>query len=100
MSYQPPVNTTRGTSSLATVSLVLGILSWLVLPFIGAIGAVICGHMARGEIRRSPPDAKLEGDGLAITGLVLGYLQMALWLLVILLVIGAMVLGLSSSHWH
>ena len=36
------------TSSLAVTSLVFGILSWCVLPFVGAIVAIICGHMARG----------------------------------------------------
>ena len=41
------------TSTLAVISLVSGILCWIAVPFIGALVAVICGHSARGEIRRA-----------------------------------------------
>ena len=67
----------RTTNTMALVSLILGILSWVALPFVGAIGAVICGHMARGEIQRAPPGT-FEGDGMAVAGLILGYLHLAL----------------------
>ena len=66
----------RQTNTLAIVSLVSGILSWIIVPFLGSIVAIITGHMARKEIR-SQPD-RFDGDGLAIGGLVLGYLQLAL----------------------
>ena len=75
----------RQTSVLAIVSLIAGILGWSLLPFLGSIGAVITGHMARSEIRRAPD--RLEGDGLAIAGLVLGYLSIAMAVLAILFVI-------------
>lgn len=65
------------TSTLAIVSLVSGILAWVCLPFVGALVAVICGHLARGEIRNSVPGA-IEGDGIAVAGLVLGWLQLIL----------------------
>jgi hypothetical protein len=64
------------TSSLAIVSLIFGILAYVFLPFIGALIAVICGHSARSEIRRAPPGS-VEGDGLALTGLILGWIQLA-----------------------
>ncbi|HEY6894015.1 MAG TPA: DUF4190 domain-containing protein [Rhodanobacteraceae bacterium] len=70
------------TSGTAVASLVFGILSWCVLPFIGAILAVIFGHSARGEIRRAPPGT-IEGDGLAIAGLILGWAHLAIFLAVI-----------------
>ena len=73
----------RKTSSLAIASLVSGILGWSLLPFIGTIVAIITGHMARAEIRRS--NGQLDGDGLAIAGLVLG------WVAVALMVIGLFV---------
>ena len=73
------MNPTRQTSALAITSLVSGILGWTLLPFLGALVAIITGHMARGEIRRSP--ATLDGDGMAIAGLVLGYAMLALSLL-------------------
>ncbi|HET7592368.1 MAG TPA: DUF4190 domain-containing protein [Rhodanobacteraceae bacterium] len=64
------------TSSLAVVSLIFGILAYVVLPGVGAVVAVICGHSARSEIRRSPPGS-IEGDGMALAGLVLGWIQIA-----------------------
>ena len=73
--------TLRQTSSLAVVSLVAGILGWTLLPFLGSVAAVVTGHMARSEIRRAPE--RLEGDGLAIAGLVLGYLSIAMAVLVV-----------------
>ncbi len=69
----------RKTSTLAIVSLVAGVLSWIIAPFLGPIVAIITGHMARKEIRNEPD--RYEGDGLAIGGLILGYAQVALFLL-------------------
>ncbi len=69
----PPI---RQTSSLAVISLVAGILGWTLAPLLGSIAAVLCGHLARAEIRRAPD--RLEGDGLAIAGLVLGWGQIVL----------------------
>lgn len=85
------------TSGTAITSLIFGILTWVFLPFIGALVAVICGHVARGEIRRMPPGT-IEGDGMAIAGLILGYLQLILCLLGILLLIGFLFLASSTSH--
>jgi ABC-type enterochelin transport system permease subunit len=98
MSYQPSYQAASRTSTLAVVSLVFGILSWCLLPFIGAIVAIICGHMARGEIRRAPVDTRMEGDGLAIAGLVLGYVHLFFWLIVVMVVIGMLFLG-TGLHW-
>jgi hypothetical protein len=69
----------RGTSVTAVISLVCGILGWTLLPFIGNIVAIITGHMARAEIRRQPE--RLEGDAMALTGLILGWLGVSLWIL-------------------
>jgi hypothetical protein len=97
MSYQPSYRTT--TSSLAIVSLIFGILSWCLLPFIGAIVAVVCGHLARSEIRRST-NGPIEGDGMAVAGLVLGYLHLLLCVLLIMIGIAALFFGLALTHWH
>lgn len=70
------MNQIRQTSSLAIASLVSGVLGWTLLPFIGALVAVITGHMARGEIRAA--GGRLDGDGLAVAGLVLGWTSIAL----------------------
>ncbi|GAB3512937.1 DUF4190 domain-containing protein [Pseudoxanthomonas daejeonensis] len=78
------MNQIRKTSSLAIASLVSGILGWTLLPFIGTVVAIITGHMARSEIRAS--QGQLDGDGLALAGLVLG------WVSVILLLVGLFIL--------
>lgn len=72
----------RQNSSLAIISLVAGILGWSLLPFLGSIAAIITGHMARKEIRRDPA---LDGDVMAVIGLVLGWASVILWIVGILL---------------
>jgi hypothetical protein len=91
----PPVR----TSGTAIASLVFGILAWVGLFFIGALVAVICGHVARSEIRRMPP-GEVDGDGLAIAGMILGYAQLALCLLGLLLFIAILIFGFSISGMH
>src|SRR5690606_24837220 len=76
----------RQTSTAAVLSLVFGILGWIALPFIGSIVAIICGHMARSEIRRAPPNS-VEGDGMAIAGLILGWSMLVVSVLAIFLLI-------------
>ena len=80
MSYPAP----RQTSTLAIIALVAGILGWTLLPFLGSLGGIIFGHMARGEIRRS--NGQLDGDGLAVTGLVLGWINVLLAVLLVLVI--------------
>jgi hypothetical protein len=102
MSYQPAYRPATSTSTLAVVSLVFGILSWCLLPFIGAIVAVICGHLARSEMRHAPEGTVIEGDGMAVAGLVLGYLHLTIAIIVItvmMLFFGALFLHLGP-HWH
>jgi hypothetical protein len=84
------------TSTTAVISLVFGIICWIALPFLGAIVAVMCGHAARGEIRRAPPGT-IEGDGMALAGLILGYLHLALTALVVCGVI-LVLLGVVAYH--
>lgn len=56
----------------------------LVTAFFMPILAVIFGHLAKGEIRRSR--GMKTGDGMATAGLILGYLGIAgivLWIILI-----------------
>ncbi|MGX5730198.1 DUF4190 domain-containing protein [Pseudoxanthomonas beigongshangi] len=89
----------RQTSTLAIISLIAGILGWTLLPFLGSLGAIITGHMARAEIRREPQ--RLDGDGFAVAGLILGWVSAVLWIigiLVFLLFFGGLVwLGAMSQ---
>jgi hypothetical protein len=76
---------TRTTSTLAIVSLVSGLLGWTFVPWIGSLVAVVTGHMARAEIRREPE--RVEGDGMAVAGLVLGYAMLVLIVVGLLLIV-------------
>ncbi len=61
----------KPNSTLAIASLISGILGWTLLPVIGGMIAVVTGHMAKSEIRKS--SGQLAGEGLATAGLILGY---------------------------
>lgn len=79
------------TSTLSIVSLVTGILGWFLLPIVGAIAAIITGHMAKSEIRNSM--GTLTGDGLATAGLVLGYIQVVFILVPVCVIVVLALLG-------
>jgi hypothetical protein len=60
---------------MAIASVIAVVLAWFgVLPVVGAIAAVIFGHVARGQIRRTGE----EGDTLATVGLIAGYAHLLL----------------------
>jgi hypothetical protein len=81
---QAPRTSARHTSGLAIISLVLGIVSFLI-PFIASIPAIICGHLARFRVRKS--EGRLEGKGMALAGLACGYASLFLLTTIILLII-------------
>ncbi len=64
------------TSGKATASLVCAIAAYVIAPFVGAIAAIVLGHIGLSEIKKSA--GRLKGEGMAIAGLVLGYVQFAL----------------------
>ncbi|GGO55540.1 hypothetical protein GCM10012287_47050 [Streptomyces daqingensis] len=78
--YAPPHRPQNGT---ATAALVCGIISPLVWG-LSAIPAVILGHKARNEIRRTGE----QGEGAATVGLVLGWLWIALGAMMMLFIVG------------
>ncbi|MGY0492379.1 DUF1707 and DUF4190 domain-containing protein [Streptomyces sp. WG-D5] len=77
--FLPPPAPTNGK---AIASLVCGVGTFLSGGLTG-IPAVILGHMARHEIRQRGEN----GDGMAVGGLVLGWLAVAGWSLFILLMV-------------
>jgi hypothetical protein len=83
------------TNGLAVASLVCGLMEVFTLG-ITAIPAVILGHVARGQIRRTGE----RGDGLATTGLVLGWLGIAFFLLIVVGVAAMAVTGGSHAVTH
>jgi hypothetical protein len=92
------------TSGLAVASLVLAVLS---LPLFGCccnIGllpaalAVVFGHVARSQIRRSP--GALEGDGMAVAGLVIGYVSIGVQLLLTVIMVLWIMASAAIEHHH
>ena len=63
----------------------------LVLAFFISLGAVITGHIALGQIKRTGEG----GRGLAIAGLILGYLGLLVGLLAI--IFWASIFGIAAS---
>src|SRR5207302_6878613 len=73
----------RPTNQLAIVSLAAAIASFAILPFVGALVAIVTGHMARSQIRKTGEG----GDGLALAGVIIGYIHLALFAVVIIAVL-------------
>ncbi len=69
--YYPPVAPTNGLAIASMVCGILGIISCYFGGFMG-LPAVICGHLAISSIRKAP--FEMGGRGMAIAGLVMGYL--------------------------
>ncbi|SNX63334.1 uncharacterized protein DUF4190 [Streptomyces sp. TLI_55] len=77
------------TNGKAVGAAVCGVLC---LPTFGLMGlpAVVLGHAARAEVQRTGE----AGDGLALTGLVLGWLSVGGWALVLTLLL---IVGLAAG---
>ena len=90
--YYPVV--ANPTSGLAIGALICGIAEIFTLGF-AAIPAVILGHLARQNIRRTGE----RGDGMAIAGLVLGYLGIGIWTLIIIALAAAPQSVIPSSYF-
>jgi hypothetical protein len=90
----PPARTSTSppTSGLAVASLLLGIGGLTILPFLGSIAAIILGYMARSEIRRRP--GEIGGEGVAMAGVILGWISVGLAILSIVVIGG---LGLCGA---
>ena len=81
--YVPPV--VMPTNAMAITSMVLGLRGIFVLGPLGSIPAIICGHMARRQIQDS--NGQQQGDGMALAGLITGYIITALYAALVLLII-------------
>ena len=68
------------TPGQAYAALILGIVGLVLCPVLPSILAVIFGHIARGEIRRS--GGQLGGSGISLAGLILGWVGIGIWVLI------------------
>ena len=80
------------TSGLAIASLVLGLLGWTFLPVLGSLLAVVLGHVAMREIRRSK--GAVTGSGMATAGLVIGYFVL---ILAVLALVALLIVAISAA---
>jgi Domain of unknown function (DUF4190) len=78
--YAPGLAQATSTNGLAIASLVLGLL-WIF--WIGSILAVVFGYVAKGQIDRSA--GRQSGKGMAIAGIVLGWVGVGFLALTIVL---------------
>jgi hypothetical protein len=95
--YQPyqPYPPAPPTNGLAIAALACGVGQFV--TGVTFIPAIICGHLARRQIRRTGE----QGDGMALAGLILGYLGGVIFILLVLVI--ALVLvktGSSASVSH
>jgi hypothetical protein len=77
------------TPGQAYAALILGIVGLVVCPLLPSIAAVVFGHISKGEIDRA--GGQLGGRGIAMTGLILGWIGVAFWALIFLVVVAASV---------
>ena len=89
MSYQNNYPVEKTTSILAILSTISGAASFFVVPLIGAIAALITGYMAKSEIKKS--NGMIEGEGFATAGIVMGWINIGLSIMVCCLIILAVV---------
>jgi hypothetical protein len=92
-SNYPPQPPMQQTSPLAIISLIGGILSWVGFFGIGAIVAIITGHIAVSDIKKN--NSQLTGSGMAKIGLILGYLNIGFFLLIICLIFVLPLVGIT-----
>ncbi len=89
--FSMPATPPLPTSGLAVGSLVMSILSWVLLPIVGAIVGLALGYSARKETRGTPPAA--NGDGLATAGIIISWVNLGLFACVCVTIGVLMVLG-------
>jgi hypothetical protein len=94
-SYLPPEKPLDRNSKLAYASLAMGFTSWIIIPFLAGIAAIVLGHKARLEIARS--EGRLTGDGLAVAGLVMGYANVVFIALIAVCIAGLFLLPVLGN---
>ena len=83
----------RETNGYAIASLACGLAQFVFGP-LATIPAIVFGHMARYQIKRTGE----QGDGLALAGLILGWTTVILGILFLLIVVGvALSAGMNGT---
>ena len=85
----PPYAQAPPTNGLAIAALVCGVGGFVI--GVSFIPAIICGHLARAQIRRTGE----QGGGMALAGLIIGYVGIALFAV---LVAAFIVIASKAGH--
>jgi prepilin-type processing-associated H-X9-DG protein len=97
-SAHSPAEATAGpavTSGKATISLVLGVLSFFALLLAG-IPAAVLGFLALGDIKKG--GGRVKGQGLAITGIILGLMNTLATCLTLPMVLAILLPAVQKAH--
>jgi Tfp pilus assembly protein PilE len=95
----PGMHVERQTDGKAIGSLVCGIASVTIFSVLAGIPAIILGHISRSDIRKS--GGRLKGEGLALAGLIMGYISLAiipLILIVAAIAIPSLIRSRQAAH--
>ncbi len=85
-----PPPATPPTSGMAIGSLIASIAGFIIVPILGGIVGLILGYVAKKQIRES--EGTLAGEGLATAGIIMGWIQVALLVVFVVLPICVIVL--------
>ncbi|GAA5204288.1 DUF4190 domain-containing protein [Microbacterium jejuense] len=80
------------TNTLAIVSLIASIASFVILPLVGSIVGVITGHMSLKQLKTSGE----QGRGMALAGTIVGWVGLGLTILGVLLAVLFISLSLAA----
>jgi hypothetical protein len=86
----PPWQAPAQTEPKAVVALVLAGASYVVIPLLGAVAALVLARMSKRDIEAS--GGRLTGAGLLTAARVLAWVNLALCLLAVVLVVAAVIL--------
>ena len=90
-----PNSQAKSSAPMAVASFVLGLLGGTVFFFIGSILAIVFGHIALKQISAS--EGELGGRGLALAGLILGYIVVTTTVVGVLVFIILSILGVAAA---
>jgi|GEM_PF-687297 len=81
--YYPQVPRPAPTDGMAIASLIMGIGGFFFCPLLFGVLAVVFGYIGRGHIRET--GGHIQGDSFATAGIILGFIQIGLVVLVALI---------------
>ncbi|WP_460773987.1 DUF4190 domain-containing protein [Microbacterium sp. GXF7504] len=84
------------TNTLAIVSLIASLAGVIVVAFVGQIVGIITGHMALSQIKQRGEN----GRGLALAGVIIGYVSLALYIVLAIVFIGIFVAFVNSGAYY